>query len=56
MHAREGVLCGGPRMLASDCLCTGALKCAGVQPYVMDKSKYNPSGNGHMDLSAAGDC
>ena len=42
-------------MLASDCLCTGALKCAGVQPYVMDISKYNPS-SGHMYLSAAGDC
>lgn len=25
------------------------------QPYVMDRSKYNPS-NGHMDLSEGGDC
>ena len=42
-------------MLASNCVCAGALKCAGVQPYVMDRSKYNPS-NGHMDLSEGGDC
>ena len=25
------------------------------QPYVMDRTKYNPT-TGHMDLSAAGDC
>jgi len=50
-----GNLCKGPRMLSSVCLSAGVLKCARVQPYVMDRAKYNPT-TGHMDLSAAGDC
>ena len=29
--------------------------CAGTQPYVMDRLKYNPT-SGYMDLSEAGTC
>jgi len=36
--------------------CTAALKCAGMQPYVMDRSEYNLGNGGYMDLSEAGDC